>query len=410
VNIPAGPLNGIRVIDVTQVMAGAYCSMLLADMGADVVKIERPVTGDDTRRMSASLDPEASRAFVAMNRNKRGVALDLKSSEGADVLRKLVMNADVLVENFRPGTMDKLGLGYEQMRELNPSLVYCSITGFGSTGPYRHHGGFDLVAQAMSGLMSVTGTAESEPVKLGAPMCDLNAGLFGAFGVLNAYIHRLSTGEGQFVDTSLLEAGIAATVWETDEWFATGKTPEPTGSAHRLSAPYQALPTADGYIAVGAANQRVWEALCRAIDRTDLLDRTEFASNAARMQHKADLVRELESHLRSARTEDWITRLRKHGVPCGPIYDISQVHSDPHMIERGVTVTTKHPVLGEVRHLTVPVRLSATPPRIRRTAPLLGQHSREVLTECGYSTEQIDQMLANGSVAIPPTCASKEPV
>ncbi|ANY23872.1 CaiB/BaiF CoA transferase family protein [Gordonia terrae] len=397
-NAPEGALSGVRVLDVTQVMAGAYCSLLLADMGADVIKIERPVTGDDTRRMSASTDVEASPAFVAMNRNKRGLALDLKSAEGADVLRRLVADADILVENFRPGAMDRLGLGYDDLKKINPALVYCSISGFGATGPYRDLGGFDLVAQAMSGLLSVTGTAAGDPVKVGVPICDLNAGLFGAFGVLNAYIHRLTTGQGQHVDTSLLEAGVAATVWESNEYFTSGRAPQPTGSSHRLCAPYQALPTADGHIAVGAANQRVWEKLCTAIGRTDLLDVDRYSSNAKRMLNQHDLAEELGRHLSTRTTAEWVELMRSEGVPCGPIYDMAQVHSDPHMAERGITVRTEHPVLGEVAHLTVPVRMSETPTRVARTAPLLGQHSREVLADNGFDDTEIETLFTAGIV------------
>ncbi|AFR49811.1 CaiB/BaiF CoA transferase family protein [Gordonia sp. KTR9] len=405
----AGALAGVRVLDITQVMAGAYCSMLLADMGADVIKIERPKTGDDTRRMSATSDIEASQAFVAMNRNKRGISLDLKDPAGADVVRRLARTADVLVENFRPGTMDKLGLGFDTLSAINPELVYCSISGFGATGPYRDLGGFDLVAQAMSGIMSVTGTPDGEPVKVGVPVCDLNAGLFGAFGVLNAYIHRLATGEGQFVDTSLLEAGIATTVWESNEWLAEGKVPAPTGSAHRLSAPYQALPTSDGHIAIGAANQRGWEAMCRAIHRTDLLEIEEYGSNPQRMANQRQLATELGRHLQSRSTDHWVGVLRAHGVACGPIYDVSQVHADAHMQHRGVTTTTSHPILGQVRHLTVPLRMSQTPAEVRRTAPLLGEHTREVLAASGFAEAEIDELVNRGVAEVAEGAALTNP-
>lgn len=392
-------LAGVKVLDITQVMAGSYCSLLLADMGADVIKVERPHTGDDTRRMSQGSDIEASRAFIAMNRNKRGIAVDLKSPEGAAVIRRLAAEADVVVENFRPGTMDKLGLGFEDLKVVNDSLIYCSVSGFGATGPYRELGGFDLVAQAMSGLMSVTGAHTGEPVKVGVPICDLNAGLFAAFGVLSAYVHRQATGEGQYVDTSLLEAGIATTVWESNEWFEHGTVPGPMGSSHRLAAPYQALRTADGHIAVGAANQRLWETFCRVVGRDDLLADAKYATNAGRLRHRETLAEELSVNMSQRKTGELVDELRAAGVPCGPIYGIDQVHEDPHVRFRGVTTTTEHPVAGEVEHLTVPVKLSRTPARINRTAPLLGQHTREVLTESGFAPQEIDQLLAAGVLA-----------
>ncbi|MGW4338050.1 CaiB/BaiF CoA transferase family protein [Rhodococcus koreensis] len=404
----SGALDGLKVLDITQVMAGAYCSLLLADLGADVVKVERPGTGDDTRRMSESADIEASHAFVAMNRNKRGIAVDLKSDAGQEVIRRLAADADVVVENFRPGAMDRLGLGYEHLRAINPGLIYCSVSGFGATGPYRELGGFDLVAQAMSGIMSVTGHPGTDPVKVGVPICDLNAGLFAAFGVVSAYASRLLTGEGQYVDTSLVEAGIAATVWESNEWFGAGRVAEPTGSAHRLAAPYEALGTADGHIAVGAANQRVWTALCTAIGRPDLLEAEQYATNADRLRNRVDLSTALTDHLQHRTTAEWVELLRAQGVPCGPIYDIAAVHRDPHMIDRQVTDTTTHPVLGSVTHLTVPVKLSRTPAQIERTAPLLGQHTREVLLQRGFSEEEFEALLASDAIAetIPHTIAA----
>ncbi|MEQ3554263.1 CoA transferase [Pseudonocardia nematodicida] len=397
-HISSGPLDGVRVLDVTQVMAGAYCSLLLADMGADVVKVERPDRGDDTRGMGTNRDIEASPAFNAMNRNKRGVALDLKSARGVEIMRHLVLSADVLVENFRPGTLDRLGLGYQELHALRPELVYCSISGFGSTGPYAAHGGFDLVAQAMSGLVSVTGHPGTDPVKLGVPVCDLNAGLFGAYGVLSAYIHRLRTGEGQLVDTSLLEAGIAYTVWETAALFSTGEVAGPIGSAHRLSAPYEIFPTADGWIALGAANARNWERLCAVLEAPEFADDDRFADNGSRMANRPQLVDELSRRFRTRRRDDWLERLRAAGVPSGPVNDMAEVYADPHVRARRMVGSTDHPVLGEVRHIGPPVKLSATPARVERPAPLLGQHTREVLLEAAVAPSEIDDLLADGVV------------
>ncbi|WP_245177202.1 CoA transferase [Geodermatophilus sp. DF01-2] len=393
---PPGALTGVRVLDLTQVMAGAYCSMLLADMGADVVKVERPDGGDDTRRMSRGPDVELSPAFNAMNRNKRGLAVDLKDPRGVDVVRRLARDADVLVENFRPGMLDRLGLGHQALRKLNPELVYCSISGFGATGPYAGRGGYDLVAQAMSGLMSMTGEPGRPPAKVGVPVCDLNAGLFAAYGVLSAYVHRLRTGEGQFVDTSLLEAGVAYTVWETAMFFATGEVARPMGSAHRLSAPYEALPTADGWIAIGAANQRNWERLCAALGDDGLAADPRFADNGARMTHRIELAGELATRLRRRPTAQWLELLHAAGVPSGPLYDIEQVYADPQVQAREMLVETDHPRMGRVRHIGPPVKLSATPAAVRRPAPLLGQHSREVLAETGVPHAEIDELMAAG--------------
>ncbi|MGY2082168.1 CaiB/BaiF CoA transferase family protein [Blastococcus sp. SYSU DS0539] len=400
--VPQGALSGVRVLDLTQVMAGAYCSMLLADMGADVIKIERPEGGDDTRRMSRGSDVEHSPAFNAMNRNKRGIAVDLKDPRGAEVVRRLARDADVLVENFRPGLLDRFGLGQEALRAENPALIYCSISGFGATGPYAGRGGYDLVAQAMSGLMSMTGEPGRAPAKVGVPICDLNAGVFAAYGVLSAYIHRLKTGEGQFVDTSLLEAGIAYTVWETAMFFSLGDVARPMGSAHRLSAPYEALPTADGWIAIGAANQRNWTRLCAALGVDELTTDPRFADNPGRMKHRIELAGELATVLRRRTTAEWLEDLHRAGVPSGPLYDIEQVYADPHVQARDMVVETEHPRMGRVRHIGAPVKLSATPAAVRRPAPLLGQHSREVLAEAGMSPAQIDELFTAGVLLTTP--------
>jgi crotonobetainyl-CoA:carnitine CoA-transferase CaiB-like acyl-CoA transferase len=391
-----GPLAGLRVLDVTQVMAGAYCSMLLGDMGADVVKVEKPVTGDDTRGMGRLMEHGESPPFMAVNRNKRGIVVDLRTSAGADVLRRLAADADVVVENFRPGTMAKLGLAYEDLAPLNPRLIYCSVSGFGADGPYSGQGGFDLVAQGMSGIMSFTGEPGRPPVKTGIPVCDLNAAMFAAYGVLSAYIHRLKTGEGQFVDTSLLEAGIAYTVWETSLLFATGSVAEPTGSAHRLSAPYEAFPTRDGWLTVGAANQRSWERLCEALGRQDLLADERFSVAHSRLTNRAALADVLSEVFRSEPTATWLARLNQAGVPCGPIYDISQVYEDEHVRAREMLVEVDHPRAGLHQQIGIPVKLSATPGRISRPAPMLGEHTREVLHESGFLPAEIDQMLADG--------------
>ena len=287
-------LEGVRVLDCSQILAGPFCSMLLADMGADVIKIEKPNGGDDTRRMGPPFIDTESAAFLAMNRNKRSIVLNFKEQSGVQAMKTLVKDADIVIENYRTGTMDRLGLGYEDLKNINPGIIYCSISGFGRTGPYANRGGFDLVAQGMSGLMSITGVPNSPPVKVGVPIADMNAGMFATYGILTAYINKLRTKKGQYLEISLLEAAIAYTVWESAGYFATGDIAEPLGSSHRNSAPYQALKTKDGHINIGAPNQSNWERFANAIDRTALVARNEFKDNASRLVNRESLEVELE--------------------------------------------------------------------------------------------------------------------
>jgi crotonobetainyl-CoA:carnitine CoA-transferase CaiB-like acyl-CoA transferase len=392
--MPGFALDGLRVLDVSQVMAGPFCCLLLADMGAEVIKIEKPDGGDDSRRMAPPFLQGESAAFLAMNRNKRSLALDLKRPEGRAVFHRLAAHSDVIVENFRPGTLEALGLGYAQLGADHPELIYCSISGFGQTGPYHERGGFDLVAQGMSGLMSITGHPGEPPVKVGVPIADLNAGMYAAYGVLCAYIHRLRTGRGQFVDTSLLEAGIAYTVWESAIYFATGQIPPPMGSAHRLSAPYQAFRTADSYINVGAANQANWEKLAHALTREELLSDLRFEDNPSRTVHAAELAAELEKTFLTRPTGEWLAQLEAAGVPAGPIYDMAQVYADPHIQARSMMVEIDHPSAGRVRNIGIPVKMSETPGAIRRPAPTLGQHTAEILGEMGLGPEEIEKLRA----------------
>ena len=396
---PAGPLAGVKVLDLTQIMAGPMCTLLLADLGADVIKIERPGSGDDTRRMGTRLPHGFSAGFLALNRNKRSIALDLRSDDGKAVFRRMAQTADVVVENFRPGVMERLGLGYAALAQINPRLVYASISGFGGTGPYRNRGGFDLVAQGMSGLMSVTGFPGGPPAKVGVPITDIGAGSFTAFGILAAYIHAQRTGQGQQVDASLLEAGIAYTVWESSEYFASGEIPGPLGSAHRVNAPYQALRTADGYINIGAASQPTWEQFCRAIGQDALIDDPRYREPNDRKARESELAALLETILMEHTTDHWLTQLDAAGVVAGPIYDMAQVYADPQAQARAMQVTLDDPQLGPLHHIGIPVKLSATPGRIRHRAPALGEHTREVLREHGYGDGEIDGLEAAGAVA-----------
>lgn len=392
-------LEHLTVIDLTQVMAGPSCCQLLGDLGANVVKVEPVGVGDHTRQTMGHRMPHGeSSAFVAVNRNKKGLALDLKQEAGREAFYRLVRSADVLVENFRPGVTARLGVDYPALRAVNGRLIYASISGFGQTGPYAERPGYDLIAQGMSGIMSVTGDPAGEPVKCGVPVADLSAGLYCAVGILTACIAREQTGRGQYIDTSLYEAAMALSVWETAELWSTGRTPQPLGSAHRMAAPYQALRTRDGHLTVGANNPRLWERLCRALGRGDLLRDPRFTGNPDRMANRKELAGELESVLKERDTDEWVTLLLEAGVPAGPLHDYRQACADPHTLAREMVVTMRHPIEGEIRGLGIPVKLSDTPGRVRRPAPGLGEHTDEVLAGLGYSPGEVASLRESGAV------------
>jgi crotonobetainyl-CoA:carnitine CoA-transferase CaiB-like acyl-CoA transferase len=394
-----GPLAGVKVLELAQIMAGPTCGIMLADLGADVIKVERIPGGDDTRLMDRPSVRGESASFMAMNRNKRGIALNLKIPAAQEALKRMAARADVLTENYRKGTMEKLGLGYETLKKVNPALIYCSISGYGRTGPYADKGGYDLIAQGMSGIMSVTGEPGRAPAKSGGPVCDINAGLLGALGVVSAYVHRLKTGEGQLVDTSLFEAGIQQMYWQAAIYFATGEPPGPTGSAHILSAPYQAFRTADGWVTIGGANQANWERLVRVLNASQLLQDARFASNAERMKNLQALTESLNAILRAWKNNDLIKALEAAGVPCGPINSIADVAADPHALAREMVVELEHPRAGPTRALGLPIKLSRTPGKVTRPAPTFGQHTREVLAEFGFSAAEIDALYDAKAVA-----------
>ncbi|MGH6944407.1 MAG: CaiB/BaiF CoA transferase family protein, partial [Geminicoccaceae bacterium] len=387
--------------DLTHVMAGPTCTLMQADMGADVIKVEKIPGGDDTRRsVPPTIGGEAG-AFMMMNRNKRGVALDLKTVGGRRVLARLLEDADVVVENYRPGTMAKLGFDYEALRKRNPGLIYCALSGFGRTGPYGHRGGFDLVAQAMSGIMSITGEGPGRPpVKCGAPLTDITCGILAAMGILAAYAHRLRTGEGQMVETSLLEAGIVQTYWQSAIALATGVAPGPLGSAHPLNAPYQAFETADGWIVIGANNQRLWTRLLEVLGAVHLADDPRFRERHDRMAHLKELETALAPYFRQRASADWLARLEDAGVPAGPVYDVLEMQADPQVRAREMVVEVEHQRLGPVRTLGLPVKFSDTPGKVLAGAPLYGQHTRAVLEEHGFDDGAIAALVRDGAVVI----------
>jgi crotonobetainyl-CoA:carnitine CoA-transferase CaiB-like acyl-CoA transferase len=395
-----GPLAGLRVLELAQIMAGPTCGLMLADMGADVIKVEKTQGGDDTRHFFPPDIAGHSAAFMMMNRNKRGMAVDLKTAGGKGVLRRLLREADVVVENYRPGTLAKLGFAFEDLRRDNPGLIWCALSGFGLSGPYGHRAGFDLVAQAMSGIMSVTGEAPGRPpVKCGAPLTDSTCGILGAMGVLAAYVQRLRTGRGQMVETSLFEAGIVQTYWRSAIALATGIAPGPMGSAHPLSAPYQAFETADGWVVIGGSNQPNWLRTLEALGAQPLADDPRFASNADRMGHLEELEAALAPYFKARSIDDLLARFEQQGVPAGPVYDVNQMHRDPQTLAREMVVEVEHVRLGPVRTIGLPVKFSDTPGAVARGAPVYGQHTREVLREHGFADAEIDALLAEGAIA-----------
>lgn len=376
------PLAGLRVLDVSQVMAGPFCCMLLGDMGADVIKVEPPVVGDSSRRsMGFRLKGDDSPGFLALNRNKRSIVLDLKSADDRETFYALARTADVVVENGRPGVADRLGIGYETLRALNPRLIYASISGFGPGGPWATRPGYDLIAQAMSGLMSAVGVPDQEPVKNTTPVGDLGSALFAAYAILSAVIGREKTGEGQLITASLFEAALGLSIWETAELWGTGKSPKPLGSANRMSAPYQAVEASDGWFVFAAANQKLWLALLEVIGRPELNNDPRFADNSVRVGNARVLIEELRPNFRIRSVEEWVSALLAAGVPSGPILNYEQSLASEHTAARAMVQDIPHPVEGSFKALGFPVKMSATPQAVRYPPPLLDEHGPEIRRE-----------------------------
>jgi crotonobetainyl-CoA:carnitine CoA-transferase CaiB-like acyl-CoA transferase len=394
------PLAGIRVLEVGNYMAGPFCGMQLADLGAEVIKVEAPEGGDQVRSSAPLIDGESS-AFMRLNRNKRSFALDLKSAAGKEVFRKLVAGADVVVENLRPGTMKDLELNYEKLRAINPGLIYVAASGWGQDGPLRDRPGMDIMAQARSGLMSITGTPGGDPVKVGVPICDLVCALYGALAAVAALYARRDSGEGQFIDVSLLEAGVSFAIWEAGLFFATGDVPKPSGSAHQNAAPYQAFRAADGWLTIGATTKYNWTAMCRALGLEHLLSDSRYADANLRHEHREVLAANIEEVTATRPVAHWLEVLEKAGVPCAPIQNFGQVFKDAHLLARDYFWDAPHAKAGRVRQLGSPMRLSRTPVRRGKAGPLLGEDSEALLAELGYGASDVERMVGQRVVGIP---------
>jgi crotonobetainyl-CoA:carnitine CoA-transferase CaiB-like acyl-CoA transferase len=396
-----GPLTGMKVIELAHIMSGPVCGMMLADMGADVIKVEKIPGGDDSRRFAPILECGETSGFMIVNRNKRGVALNLKTEGGRRVLTRLLSDADVVTENYRAGTMEKFGLGYDTLKESNPGLIYCAISGFGRSGPYAAKGGFDLIAQGMSGLMSMTGEEGRPPVKAGSPVADINAGILAALGIAAAYAEKLRTGRGQMVDTSLFEAALQQMYWPAANYFADGSISPKMGSANSTSAPYQVFRSRDGWINIGAANQNNYLRLLEVLGMPELAGDPRFATNPDRMANREQLVLLLTERLQQRTTEEWMRDFDAVGLPAGPVLNIDEALSHPQALARGMITETDHPLAGKVKGLGLPIHFSGMQhdeAPASRPAPLLGQHTLEVLQRCGYTEQDIRRLQQENAI------------
>ena len=402
-----GPLDGIKVFDLTRVLAGPHCTQILGDLGAEVIKVERPGSGDDTRGFAPPYQSDdkgeqtsESAYYTGANRNKRSITINLSTPEGQALAKKLMADCDILVENFKTGTLERYGLGYDQLKSEFPRLIYCSVTGFGQTGPYAARPGYDGLIQAMGGVMSLTGVPDGEPMKVAVPICDLMAGMYATVGILAAVRHQSETGEGQFIDIGMLDTHIGWLANQGMNYLATGENPDRIGNMHPNILPYQVMPTADGYIVLSVGNDPTFERFCKLAECEELLEDERFQTNAARVSNRDFVTKTLNEITTKKSSEWWLTELEKEKIGCGPINNLDQVFADPHVKARDMVVEMDHPTMGNkpIKLIANPIKLSKTPPTYRKAPPLLGQHTDEILGEAGLSVDEIAKLKENGTV------------
>ena len=387
-------LEGIRVLDLSRVLAGPYSTMMLADFGADVIKIEAPGVGDDSRAFGPFIGKESA-YFMSLNRNKRSMTMNLKREAECELFREMVKHADVVVENYRPGTMEKFGLGYDELKKINPKLIYAACSGFGDSGPYRDKPAYDIIVQAMGGIMSITGEEGGEPTRVGASVGDVMAGMFTAYGVMLAMFHRERTGEGQKVDVGMLDCQVAVLENAIARYVTSGEVPAPLGNRHPSITPFSAFTAQDGHIIVGAGNDRLWQRLCTLLHRPELIEDPRFVNNGKRTENVKALMTVLNEVFITKTINAWLTELEAAGLPCAPINTVDRIINDPQIKARDMIVEVEHPVAGKLKMPGVPVKLSATPGAVEFHAPLLGQHTEEVLENVlGWDAEKTKQFFA----------------
>lgn len=392
-------LEGVRVLDLTRALAGPFCTLMLGDYGADVIKIEIPGSGDDTRKWGPPFIGDESAYFLSINRNKRSLTLNFKEEKAREIFLKLAEQADVVVENFTPGVMERFGLAYETVKRTNPEIIYCSISGFGQNGPYQSRPAYDQIMQGISGLMSITGDPEGEPEKIGVAVTDIGAGMWAAFAVMSALFRREQDGQGQYIDISMLDAQVAWLTYQAGYYFAYDRPPQRLGKAHPTLVPYQAFMARDGkYFNVAVGSERLWERFCQAVKREDLKDHSDYATNGVRVENRSKLVPLLQEYFLTREADEWVADLQANSVPAGPINDLADVFSDPQVLHRDMLLEIPHPTLGSVKQTGLPIKFSRTPGGLDQHPPLLGEHNQAILQDLGYSPEEIEDFLAKSVI------------